>query len=199
MIGVEITDPGAGYFTTPPLITFEDPCNLGYGAVGEATVDFNPDSPTYGQIVNVNILSGGENYPTSPSDEGDAINSDSIPFGVTDTNIINTGSGYEDAVVRDDNDTEYDVIIQNGRIIDAKPLNNIKIENIPIISITSKTGSGASLKPIIGRLDHNPNIYLATMHSGITLGPLVGSLVARELVQDIKIPVLENFRPSRFD
>ena len=54
-------------------------------------------------------------------------------------------------------------------------------------------------KPIIGRLDHNPNIYLATMHSGISLGPLVGSLVARELVQDIKIPVLENFRPSRFD
>ena len=54
-------------------------------------------------------------------------------------------------------------------------------------------------KPIIGRLDHNPNIYLATMHSGISLGPLVGSLVARELVQDIEIPVLENFRPSRFD
>ena len=53
-------------------------------------------------------------------------------------------------------------------------------------------------KPIIGRLD-NPNIYLATMHSGISLGPLVGSLVARELVQDIEIPVLENFRPSRFD
>ena len=54
-------------------------------------------------------------------------------------------------------------------------------------------------KPIIGRLDHNPNIYLATMHSGISFGPLVGSLVARELVQDIKIPILENFRPSRFD
>ena len=54
-------------------------------------------------------------------------------------------------------------------------------------------------KPIIGRLDHNPSIYLATMHSGISLGPLVGSLVARELVQDIKIPILEDYRPSRFD
>ena len=156
VIGVEITDPGAGYFTTPPLITFEDPCNLGYGAVGEATVDFNPDSPTYGQIVNVNILSGGENYPTSPSDEGDAINSDSIPFGVTDTNIINTGSGYEDAVVRDDNDTEYDVIIQNGRIIDAKPLNNVKVDEIPVITVTSNTGTGALIKPVIGRLPLTP-------------------------------------------
>ena len=54
-------------------------------------------------------------------------------------------------------------------------------------------------KPIIGRLDHNPNIYLATMHSGISLGPLVGSLVAREIVQDIKNPILKDFRPSRFD
>ena len=156
VIGVEITDPGLGYFTTPPLITFEDPCNLGYGAVGEATVDFNPDSPTYGQIVNVNILSGGENYPTSPSDEGDAINSDSIPFGVTDTNIINTGSGYEDAVVRDDNDTEYDVTIQNGRIIDAKPLNNVKVDEIPVITVTSNTGTGALIKPVIGRLPLTP-------------------------------------------
>ena len=156
VIGVEITDPGLGYFTTPPLITFEDPCNLGYGAVGEATVDFNPDSPTYGQIVNVNMLSGGENYPTSPSDDGDAINSDSIPFGVTDTNIINTGSGYEDAVVRDDNDTEYDVTIQNGRIIDAKPLNNVKVDEIPVITVTSNTGTGALIKPVIGRLPLTP-------------------------------------------
>ena len=155
VIGVEITDPGAGYFTRPPLITFEDPCNLGYGAAGEAVVDFNPNSPTYGQIVNVNILSGGENYPMSPSDDGDAINSDNIPVGVIDTIIINGGSDYQDAVVSDEN-TDYDVIIQNGRIIDAKPLNNIKIENIPIISITSKTGSGASLKPIIGRLPLTP-------------------------------------------
>ena len=155
VIGVEITDPGAGYFTRPPLITFEDPCNLGYGAAGEAVVDFNPNSPTYGQIVNVTILSGGENYPMSPSDDGDAINSDNIPVGVIDTIIINAGSDYQDAVVSDEN-TDYDVIIQNGRIIDAKPLNNIKIENIPIISITSKTGSGASLKPIIGRLPLTP-------------------------------------------
>ena len=155
VIGVEITDPGLGYFTTPPLITFEDPCNLGYGAAGEAVVDFNPNSPTYGQIVNVNILSGGENYPMSPSDDGDAINSDNIPVGVIDTSIINGGRDYEDAVVSDEN-TEYDVIIQNGRIIDAKPLNNIKVETLPVITITSKTGTGASLKPIIGRLPLTP-------------------------------------------
>ena len=156
VIGVEITDPGVGYFTTPPLITFEDPCNLGYGAVGEAVVDFNQSSPTYGQIVNVNILSVGENYPASPIDDGDAINSDSIPFGVIDTNVINTGSGYEDAVVTDDNDIEYDVTIQNGRIISVKPLNNVKVDEIPVIIVTSNTGTGALIKPVIGRLPLTP-------------------------------------------
>ena len=156
IIGVEITDPGVGYFSTPPLITFEDPCNLGYGAVGEANVDFNPDSPTYGQILNVDILSVGENYPASPSDDGDAINSDSIPFGVIDTNVINTGSGYEDAVVTDDNDIEYDVTIQNGRIISVKPLNNVKVDEIPVITVTSNTGTGALIKPVIGRLPLTP-------------------------------------------
>ena len=155
VIGVEITDPGEGYFTTPPLITFEDPCNLGYGAVGEAVVDFNPDSSTYGQLVNVNMISVGENYPTSPIDEGDAINSDNVPVGVIDTNIINTGSGYEDAVVTDDN-TEYDIIIENGRIIDAKPLNNIKIDELPVITVTSNTGTGALIKPILGKLPLTP-------------------------------------------
>ena len=155
VIGVEITDPGAGYFTTPPLITFEDPCNLGYGAVGEAIVDFNPDSPTYGQIVNVDILSVGENYPASPSDDGDAINSDSIPFGVIDTIILNSGSGYDDAVATDDN-IEYDVTIQNGRIISVKPLNNVKVDEIPAITVTSNTGSGALVKPVIGRLPLTP-------------------------------------------
>ena len=63
VIGVEITDPGLGYFTSPPLITFEDPCNQGYGSAAEAVVDFNPSSPTYGQITSVNVISVGENYP----------------------------------------------------------------------------------------------------------------------------------------
>ena len=155
IIGVEITNPGEGYFTTPPLITFEDPCNQGYGAVGEAIVDFNPDSPTYGQIVNITILSDGENYPVSPVDDGDAINSDSIPFGVVDTVVINSGRGYDDVVVTDGN-TDYDITIDNGRIISAKPLNNVKIDQIPSISITSSTGSGALIKPIIGRLPLTP-------------------------------------------
>ena len=127
IIGVEITDPGLGYFTSPPLITFEDPCNQGYGSAAEAVVDFNPSSPTYGQITAVNVISIGENYPVSPADDLDAINADQVPVGVIDTIVVNTGQGYVDAVAEG-----YDLVIQNGRIISAL------------------------IKPIIGRLPLTP-------------------------------------------
>ena len=151
IIGVEITDPGLGYFTSPPLITFEDPCNQGYGSAAEAVVDFNPSSPTYGQITAVNVISIGENYPVSPADDLDAVNADQVPVGVIDTIVVNSGQGYVDAVAEG-----YDLVIQNGRIISAKPLNNIQIQDLPVITVTSKTGSGALIKPVIGRLPLTP-------------------------------------------
>ena len=36
IIGVEITDPGSSYFSSPPVVSFEDPCRKGYGAIGRA-------------------------------------------------------------------------------------------------------------------------------------------------------------------
>ena len=158
IIGVEITDPGALYFSAPPLIEFVDPCKLGYGAVGRAIVDFDPSSPTYGEITGVNMITEGENYPISSNsiNEDDAINSDEIPIGVTKTHIINTGSGYGDDTVVTDGNTEYSVSISNGKIISAIPINSIEISNIPKINIVSLTGSGALIKPIIGKLPLTP-------------------------------------------
>ena len=158
IIGVEITDPGALYFSAPPLIEFVDPCKLGYGAVGRAIIDFDPSSPTYGEITGVNMISEGENYPISSNtiNEDDAINSDEIPIGVIKTHIINTGSGYSNDTVVTDGNTEYSVSISDGKIISAIPINSIEISNIPKITIVSSTGSGALIKPIIGRLPLTP-------------------------------------------
>ena len=36
------------------------------------------------------------------------------------------------------------------------------------------------------------------MHSGVTLAPLVGQLLASEMFQISKSPLLKSFRPSRF-
>ena len=38
----------------------------------------------------------------------------------------------------------------------AKPLNNIQIQDLPVITVTSKTGSGALIKPVIGKLPLTP-------------------------------------------
>lgn len=36
------------------------------------------------------------------------------------------------------------------------------------------------------------------MHSDITLGPIVGKLVAKELTQNKELSILDGFRPGRF-
>ena len=53
--------------------------------------------------------------------------------------------------------------------------------------------------PIIGPLPSRPNIYVAVMHSGISLSGWAGALAASEIITGRNEPVLEIFRPSRFD
>jgi glycine/D-amino acid oxidase-like deaminating enzyme len=36
------------------------------------------------------------------------------------------------------------------------------------------------------------------MHSGVTLGPLIGQLLAQEILQGSPSPLLSSFRASRF-
>ena len=143
IIGVEITDPGSGYQTAPPLISFEDPCNNGYGANGRAIVDYNENSSTYGQITGVYLISEGENYPGNVDDE---------EYSVDDTYVLRSGSGYssgDDAV--DDNGNKYSLSIDNGRIVSATPINKVKVNTLPRITVNSTTGDGALLKPLLGR------------------------------------------------
>ena len=149
IIGVEITDPGSSYFTSPPVISFEDPCGKGYGAVGRAIIDQDPNSKTYGQITGVDMISDGENFPSSSTDE--VINADEIPVGVIGTKITDGGQGYVDAFAEG-----YNLTIDNGKIISATPINNVRITEIPKIVVSSSTGVGALIKPIIGRLPLTP-------------------------------------------
>ena len=51
--------------------------------------------------------------------------------------------------------------------------------------------------PIIGRFK-NKSIYLAVMHSGISLAAIVGTLVTQEIVDEVDSLLLNDFRPSRF-
>ena len=51
--------------------------------------------------------------------------------------------------------------------------------------------------PVIGRFK-NKSIYVAVMHSGISLAAIVGNLVTQEIVDEVDSLLLNDFRPSRF-
>jgi glycine/D-amino acid oxidase-like deaminating enzyme len=53
-------------------------------------------------------------------------------------------------------------------------------------------------QPIVGPVAEVPGLYLAVMHSAITLAPAVGRLVARELVDGTVEPALAGCRLDRF-
>tara|TARA_B100001057_G_C22322200_1_gene746165 strand:- start:136 stop:450 length:315 start_codon:yes stop_codon:yes gene_type:complete len=51
--------------------------------------------------------------------------------------------------------------------------------------------------PIIGRFKKK-SIYVAVMHSGISLAAIVGNLVTQEILDEVDSLLLNDFRPSRF-
>ncbi|MDD9896668.1 MAG: FAD-dependent oxidoreductase [Gammaproteobacteria bacterium] len=51
--------------------------------------------------------------------------------------------------------------------------------------------------PVIGRSTVNPRVYMAVMHSGVTLAPLAGQLATLELIENRELPELRNYRPDR--
>ena len=151
VIGVNITNPGQGY-TDPPIVTFQDSCNHGYGAYGRAVIDQIPTSPTFGQITSVVITSEGENYP---------VESDEEVFYIVDVIVEDPGDDYDsgdtisitpDTVTSDDISDNFILTIVDGKVIDVEVLNDIKVigyNGLPTLNIISLTGAGAILRPIM--------------------------------------------------
>lgn len=52
--------------------------------------------------------------------------------------------------------------------------------------------------PVIGFCEAAPNLYIALMHSGVTLAPLVGELATVEIVDGARVEMLAPYRPERF-
>jgi glycine/D-amino acid oxidase-like deaminating enzyme len=52
--------------------------------------------------------------------------------------------------------------------------------------------------PIIGRSQPYPNAYCVALNAGISLGALVGELVATEIIEAVDVDLLGPYRPSRF-
>ena len=52
--------------------------------------------------------------------------------------------------------------------------------------------------PVLGFSESVPNLYIALMHSGVTLAPLVGELVTLEIADSAQVEMLNPYRPERF-
>lgn len=52
--------------------------------------------------------------------------------------------------------------------------------------------------PVLGFAKAVQNLYIALMHSGVTLAPLVGEMATLEIVEDVKVDWFAPYRPERF-
>ena len=137
IIGVDITYPGEGY-TEEPFVSLVDNCDQGYGAYGRATIDKDPNSPTFGQVTGVIITSQGENYPAGEIEDA----------FVEEIVVQNGGIGYSE----DDTIEDFEIcgLDENGTI--TKVCTNDKVyRELPNLNINTITGTGAILKPIMTR------------------------------------------------
>ena len=147
LIGIKLTN-GGGSYITPPFVEIVDNCNQGYGAVARAVIDYDPNSPTYQQVVDVYVVTGGENYPViEPADGSDAV------YTVDHVVVVDSGQNYtNNDIITDEQGNEYAMFLDDdGRILNVIPPNpeitNVnEVKDLPELTITSSTGFGAVLK-----------------------------------------------------
>ena len=136
IIGVDMLFPGEGY-TEEPIVSFVDNCDKGYGAYGRAMIDKDPNSPTFGQVTGILMISEGENYPTGE-----------VSDAYVDRIVVEKGgSGYklEDKIA----DFEICGVDENGAI--TKVCTNDKsYQSLPSLNVQGQ-GKGAVLTPVMTR------------------------------------------------
>jgi hypothetical protein len=150
IIGAKVTNGGSGY-RFPPFVEVVDSCNQGYGAVARATIN------DAGEVDSVYIVSEGENYPI------DTIQN----YFVSNVLIENAGENYTSTdTVTDNFGNNYPVQISNGSIFKVTPNNNtgtqintVTVNDLPILIVNSKTGSGAILRPILDISNITPSEF----------------------------------------
>ena len=136
IIGAVITNKGSGY-RFPPFVEIADNCGLGYGAKARAVINDN------GELESVYIVSPGTGYPVGDQD----------PSGVVDTVVQSSGINYSTGdTASDDFDNEYELTIEDGRIISARPINSTEVSGLPRITVNSETGFGAVITPVFGSI-----------------------------------------------
>ena len=161
VIGVSIIGSGTGY-KEPPLLSFFDSCDKGYGAGGYVKIKD-------GSVIGVVITSGGQEYlpnttETTLNPDGSLTEKEVIPdpnanydgavsyvTSLDSIAIENVGSGYaDDDTLTVDGGAEVELNIQDGFIVGANVVNGgFGFTKLPDLTINSDTGAGARLLPVL--------------------------------------------------
>ena len=103
------------------------------------------------------------------------------------------GQGSQESVDRDDSQAHADALL------------NRAIHYLPALAGARAIPKPVGYRPmpidglpVLGFCDAAPNLYIALMHSGVTLAPLVGELSTLEIVDNARVEILAPYRPERF-
>ena len=174
IIGVAINGPGFG-FEQPPILSFYDSCDKGFGAggypvMGEVT---DPNGNKSLGVTGVVITSPGQDYlPNTTETDLDGNVKEVVPDPnanydgeisyVTELDgvvVQNTGFGYNEndtvtvengSITDDDVGAEVNLQVEDGFIIGAEVVNGgFGFTDLPDLTINSDTGVGARLLPVL--------------------------------------------------
>jgi len=106
---------------------------------------------------------------------------------------LQIGEGSQESLARDDSQAHADALL--ARATHYLPaLAGVRAIPVPV-GYRPMPRDGF---PVLGYPEPVPNLYLALMHSGVTLAPLVGELAAMEIVDGVRVQILDAYRPERF-
>ena len=106
---------------------------------------------------------------------------------------LRIGQGTQEGINRDDSQQHADALLNRAKaylpaIADAKAIPTpIGYRPMPLDGF-----------PVLGFTEAVPNLYIALMHSGVTLAPLVGEMATLEIADDVQIDWFSPYRPERF-
>lgn len=102
---------------------------------------------------------------------------------------------------------EVDALIETGRTPEelAEKLHELARDVVPELGESRIARTRVAHRPIpadgfpsVGAVPSVPGYYEAVAHSGITLGPVIGRMLAAEILSGTRDEMLADFRPERF-
>ncbi len=105
--------------------------------------------------------------------------------------VVTLGEGSQESLARDDSPQHAAELLARAALY-LPALADAEAVPVPVGYRPMPVGG----LPVIGYAPAAPNMYVALMHSGITLAPLVGEFAALEMLDGARVEMLDAYRPA---